>query len=73
MLIYVNVNFFFVLMLHWTPLGVSLKWGEQIWCLNMKTIREKTLPVNPYNLSSCCMDPYTNCGIWNTARALAKG
>ena len=53
----------FALLLHWTSLGVSLKLGEQIWCLNMKSIKKKTLPANPYNLSLGCMDPYTNCGI----------
>ena len=37
--------------------------GEQIWCLNMKSIKEKTLLVNAYNLSSGHMDPYTNCCI----------
>ena len=47
MLIYTNAQFFFALLLHWKSLGVSLKWGEQIWCLNMESIKEKTLPVNP--------------------------
>ena len=63
---YVNLcklQFFLALLLHWTSLGVSLKPGEQTWCLNMNSIEEKTLPVNPYNLSSGHMDPYTNCGI----------
>ena len=63
MLIYANVQFFLDLLLHWTTLGVSLKQGEQIWCLKMNSIKEKTLPVIPYNLSSGCMDPYTNYGI----------
>ena len=63
MLIYANVQFFFALLLHWTSLGVSLKWEEQIWFLNMKSIKEKTLLVNPYNLSSGCLDPYSNSGI----------
>ena len=63
MLIYANEQFFLALLLHWTFLGVSLKWGEQIWYLNMNSIEEKTLPVIPYNLSSGHMDPYTNCGI----------
>ena len=73
MLISANEQFFLALLLHWTSLGVSLKWGEQIWYLNMNSIEEKTLPVIPYNLSSGHMDPYTNFGIWSTARALAKG
>ena len=63
MLLYANVQSFLALLLHWTSLGVSLKWGGQIWCLNMKSIEEKPLPGIPYNLSSGCMDPDTNCGI----------
>ena len=63
MLIYANVQFFLALLLQWTSLGMSLKQGEQIWCLNMNSIEEKTLPIIPYNLSSGCMDPHTNCGI----------
>ena len=63
MLIYGNEKFFLALLLHWTALGVSLKWGEQICYLNMNSIKKKTLPVIPYNLSSGCMDSYTNCGI----------
>ena len=59
MLIYANEQFFLALLLHWTSLGVSLKWGEQIWYLNMESIEEKTLPVNCYHLSSGHMDPYT--------------
>ena len=39
MLINANVQFFFALLLYWTSLGVSLKWGEQIWCLNLKIYR----------------------------------
>ena len=72
MLIYANEQFFLALLLHWTSLGVSLQWGEQIWYLNMESIEEKTLPVDCYHLSSGHMDPYTNCGIWNTARVLAS-
>ena len=59
MLIYANEQFFLALLLHWTSLRVSLKWGEQIWYLNMESIEEKTLPINCYHLSSSCMDPYT--------------
>ena len=44
------------------PRGV-LKAGVQIWCLNMKYIEAKTLPVTSYSLSSGHMDPYTNYGI----------
>ena len=54
---------FLALLLHWTSLGVSLEWREQIWCLNMKSIEVRILPVTLYNLSSGCMDPYTDCGI----------
>ena len=72
MLIYVNVQFFLVLLLYWTSLGVSFKWPEQIWYLNMESIEEKTLPVNYYHLSSGHIDQYTNCGIWNTARVVPK-
>ena len=56
---YVNLWKFAVFpgsLLHWTSLVVSLELGEQIWCLNMKSIRVKTLPVNPYNLCSGFMD-----------------
>ena len=63
MLNYANVQFILALLLHWTSLGVSLKWGEQIWCLNMESIEEKTLPGIPYNLSSGHMNPYTNYGM----------
>ena len=42
MLIYANEQFFLALLLHWTSLGVSLKWGEQIWYLNMESIGENT-------------------------------
>ena len=63
MLIYANVQFYLDLLLHWTSPRVSLKWREQIGCLNIKSIEEKTLPGIPYNLSSGCMDPYTHCGI----------
>ena len=56
--IYANAQFFLALLLHWTSVGVSLKQEEQIWCLNMKSIEEKTLPVIPYTLSSGHMDPY---------------
>ena len=63
MLIYANEQVFLSLLLDWTFLRVSLKQGEQIWCVNMKSIEEKTLPVIPYSLSSGHMDPYTNCGI----------
>ena len=41
-LICVNMKFSFALLLHWTPLGVSVKWEEQIWHLNMETIKLKT-------------------------------
>ena len=59
MLIYANEQILLALLLHWTSLRVSIKWGEQIWYLNMEYIEEKTLPVNCYHLSSGCMDPYT--------------
>ena len=72
MLIYANEQFFLTLLFYLTSLGMSLKWGEQIWYLNMESIEEKTLPVDCYHLSSAHMGPYTNCGIWNTARVLGK-
>ena len=59
MLIYADEQSFLALLLQWTSLRVSIRWEEQIWYLNMKSIEEKTLPVNYYHMSSSCMDPYT--------------
>ena len=59
MQIYANEQIFLVLLLHWTSLRVFIKKEEQIWYLNMKSIEEKTLPVNCYHLTSGHMDPYT--------------
>ena len=41
------------------PLEVSVKWEEQIWCLNMKPIELKTPMTNLYTMSSGHMDLYT--------------
>ena len=59
MLIYANLQIFLALLLYRTSPGVSYKQPEQIWCLNMKSIEDKTLPVNLYHLSSGHMDTYT--------------
>ena len=45
------------------PLGVSVKWEEQIWCLNMKSIELKTPVTNLYIMCSGCMDLCTFYGI----------
>ena len=45
------------------PSRVSVKWEEQIWCLNMKSIELKTPVTNLYTMSSGCMDPCTFYGI----------
>ena len=58
-LICVNMKFSFAPLLHWTPLGVSVKWEEQIWCLNMKTIKLKTPAISLYIVCSGPMDPCT--------------
>ena len=42
MFMYINYEISFVPLLHWTPLGVSVKQEEQIWCLNMKSRVENT-------------------------------
>ena len=45
------------------PLGMFVKWEEQIWCLNMKSIEVKTPVTNLYTMSSGCMDLWTFFGI----------
>ena len=67
-----NIDFSLYPLLHWTPLGVSVKWEEQIWHLNMKSIEFKSPVSIVYNLSSGRMDLCTLYGIWDTARALAN-
>ena len=63
MLMYIDYEISFVPLLHWTPLGVSVKWEEQIWCLNIKAMELKTPVTNLYTMSSGCMDPCTFYGI----------
>ena len=67
-----NYAISFVSLLHWTHLDGSVRWEEQIWCLNIKSIELK-LPVSSIcNMSSGCMDLCTFFGIWDTDRALAN-
>ena len=54
------------------PLEVSVKWEEQIWCLNIKSIKLKSPVSTLCTMSSGCMDLCTFFGIWDTARALAN-
>ena len=63
MLIYVKYEISFAPLFYWTPLGVSVRLEEQIWCLNMKTIELKTPVTNLYIMRSGCMDLCTFCGI----------
>ena len=60
---YIKYEISFVPLLHWTPLDVSVKWEEQILCLNMKSIELKTPVSNLYTMSSGCMDLCTFFGI----------
>ena len=53
---YIKYEIPFVPLLHWTSLEVSVKWEEQIWCLNMKSIELKTPVSNLYTMSSGCTD-----------------
>ena len=66
------MKFSFAPLLHWTPLGVSVKQEEQLWHLNMETIKLKTPVTSLYIVFSSCMDSCTFCGIWDTTRALAN-
>ena len=63
MLMNINYEISFVPLLHWTPLEVSVKQEEQIWCLNMKSIELKTPVTNLYTMSSGHMDLCTFFGI----------
>ena len=60
---YINYDISFIPLLHWTPLEVSVKWEEQIWCLNMKSIELKTPVTNLYTMSSGGTDLCTFFGI----------
>ena len=54
------------------PLEVSVKWEEQIWCLNIKSIELKSPVSTLCAISSGCMDLCTFFGISDTHRAIAN-
>ena len=58
--------------LPWTLLEVSVRWEEQIWCLNIKSIELKSPVSSICKMSSGCMDLCTFFGIWDTDRVLAN-
>ena len=67
-----NFEISFAPLLPWTPLEVSARQEEQIWCLNIKSVELKSSVSTLCKMSSVCMDLCTFFSIWDTDRAIAN-